>query len=277
MLPVVLDVDGATGTAAEDRRRQAHRQRSSAATADRRQGAPGPDRRRRSATRRIDHAINDTVGNDFQRAETLSLPITLGILLLTFGALFAAGVPVLLALSAVGTAIGLAGLVSHLLPVSDSLNSVILLIGMAVGVDYSLFYVRRTREERARGASRRDAIDIAAATSGRAVVVSGIAVFVAMAGLLLSGNAVFSSMAVGTMLVVAVAVLGSLTVLPAVLVAARRQGRPAAHPAGAPAAPATARAGSGRPSCGSCCAKPLVSLVIAGAAHGRARAAGARA
>ena len=79
---------------------------------------------------------------------------------------------------------------------------------MAVGVDYSLFYVRRTREERARGASRRDAIDIAAATSGRAVVVSGLAVIVAMAGLLLSGNVVFSSMAVGTMLVVAVAVLG---------------------------------------------------------------------
>ena len=143
--------------------------------------------------------------------------MTLGILLLAFGALFAAGVPLLLALSAVGTSIGLAGLVSHLLPVSDTLNSVILLIGMAVGVDYSLFYVRRTREERARGASRREAIDIAAATSGRAVVVSGIAVIVAMAGLLLSGSSVFSSMAIGTMLVVAVAVLGSLTVLPAVL------------------------------------------------------------
>ena len=97
------------------------------------------------------------------------------------------------------------------------MNSVILLIGMAVGVDYSLFYVRRTREERARGASRREAIDIAAQTSGRAVVVSGIAVVVAMSGLLFSGNVIFSSMAIGTMLVVAVAVLGSLTVLPAVL------------------------------------------------------------
>ena len=144
-------------------------------------------------------------------------PSPSGILLLTFGALFAAGVPVLLALSAVATAIGLASLVSHVLPVDDTLNSVILLIGMAVGVDYSLFYVRRTREERARGATRREAIDIAAATSGRAVLVSGIAVIVSMAGLMLSGNVVFSSMAVGTMLVVAVAVLGSLTVLPAVL------------------------------------------------------------
>ena len=103
------------------------------------------------------------------------------------------------------------------MPTTDTLNSVILLIGMAVGVDYSLFYIRRTREERARGASRREAIDIAAQTSGRAIVVSGIAVVVAMSGLLLSGQAVFSSMAIGTMLVVAVAVVGSLTVLPALL------------------------------------------------------------
>jgi RND superfamily putative drug exporter len=165
----------------------------------------------------LDHAINGQVADDFMRAEKLSLPITLGILLLTFGAIIAAGVPVLLAMSAVGTAIGLSALVSHLQPASDTLNSVILLIGMAVGVDYSLFYVRRTREERARGASRREAIDIAAQTSGRAVVVSGIAVVVAMSGLLFSGNVIFSSMAIGTMLVVAVAVLGSLTVLPAVL------------------------------------------------------------
>jgi len=215
VLPVVLDVDGATGTAAEDVA-DTRIEAVQAATAD-------VARAHRDLTvagvgdASINHAINATVADDFQRAETLSLPVTLGILLLTFGALFAAGIPVLLALSAVATAIGFAALVSHLFPVSDTLSSVILLIGMAVGVDYSLFYVRRSREERAKGADRRQAIDIAAATSGRAVVVSGIAVVVAMAGLLLAGNAVFSSMAVGTMLVVAVAVLGSLTVLPAVL------------------------------------------------------------
>jgi putative drug exporter of the RND superfamily len=215
MLPVVLDVDGATGTPAEDIADQRIEAVLAATAAVARAHPQLTVAQVGDAS--LNHAINDTVGKDFARAETLSLPISLGILLLTFGALFAAGVPVLLALSAVGTAIGLSGLVSHLLPVSDSLNSVILLIGMAVGVDYSLFYVRRTREERARGASRREAIDIAAATSGRAVVVSGITVIVAMAGLLLSGNVVFSSMAVGTMLVVAVAMLGSLTVLPAVL------------------------------------------------------------
>jgi RND superfamily putative drug exporter len=215
MVAMILDVDGATGTAAADIADQ-RIEKVLAATAAVAKAHPQL-RIAQMGDASISHAINDTVGKDFQRAETLSLPISLGILLLTFGALFAAGVPVLLALSAVGTSIGLAGLVSHLLPVSDSLNSVILLIGMAVGVDYSLFYVRRTREERARGASRREAIDIAAATSGRAVVVSGVAVIVAMAGLLLSGNVVFSSMAVGTMLVVAVAMVGSLTVLPAVL------------------------------------------------------------
>jgi putative drug exporter of the RND superfamily len=215
LLPVVLDVDGATGTAAEDLA-DTRIEEVLSITASVAKSHPGLTVAEMGDAS-INHAINGVVGEDFKRAETLSLPITLAILLLTFGALFAAGVPLLLALSAVGTAIGLSALVSHLLPVSDTLNSVILLIGMAVGVDYSLFYVRRTREERARGASRREAIDIAAATSGHAVVISGIAVIVAMAGLLLSGNVVFSSMAVGTMLVVAVAVLGSLTVLPAVL------------------------------------------------------------
>ncbi len=215
VLPMVLDVDSLTGTPAEDLAAE-RIDTVVAATAGVAERHPGVTVAQVGGTS-IDRAIGDVVESDFQRAETLSLPVTLGILLLAFGALFAAGVPLLLALSAVGTSIGLAGLVSHLLPVSDTLNSVILLIGMAVGVDYSLFYVRRTREERARGASRREAIDIAAATSGRAVVVSGIAVIVAMAGLLLSGSSVFSSMAIGTMLVVAVAVLGSLTVLPAVL------------------------------------------------------------
>jgi putative drug exporter of the RND superfamily len=215
LLPVVLNVNGATGSAALDVA-DTHIEKVLAATAAVARNHPGLTVAEMGDAS-INHAINGVVGSDFKRAEMLSLPITLAILVLTFGALFAAGVPVLLALSAVGTAIGLSALVSHLLPVDDSLNSVILLIGMAVGVDYSLFYVRRTREERARGASRREAIDIAAATSGHAVVVSGIAVIVSMAGLLLAGNVVFSSMAVGTMLVVAVAVVGSLTVLPAVL------------------------------------------------------------
>jgi putative drug exporter of the RND superfamily len=93
----------------------------------------------------------------------------------------------------------------------------IVLMGMAVGVDYSLFYLKREREERQNGASHTRAVEIAAATSGHSVVVSGIAVVVSMAGLYLANDAVFASLATGSIIVVAVAVLGSLTVLPALL------------------------------------------------------------
>jgi putative drug exporter of the RND superfamily len=98
--------------------------------------------------------------------------VTLIILLVVFGALIAAGVPILLALSAVGAAVGLSAFASYLVPTNDLLSSVVLLVGMAVGVDYSLFYIRRDREERAKGDSVDHAIAVTAATSGRAVVVS---------------------------------------------------------------------------------------------------------
>ncbi|MBQ0900685.1 MMPL family transporter [Micromonospora sp. U21] len=165
----------------------------------------------------IGQALDETLGKDFKRAELLSLPVTLAILIVAFGALIAASVPVLLALSSVAAAMGLSTLASHLVPATDTTAPVILLIGMAVGVDYSLFYVRREREERAKGRSGLDAVEIAAETSGHAVVVSGFAVIISMAGLLLAGDVVFSSLAVGSILVVAVAVVGSLTVLPALL------------------------------------------------------------
>lgn len=166
-----------------------------------------------------DKALSERFEDDFQKAEVLSLPITLIILVVAFGALVAATVPVLLALSSVGAALGLIGLTSQLMPVDEAISSVVLLIGMAVGVDYALFYVRREREEKAKGADGLSAIDIAAQTSGRAVLVSGLTVLVAMAGMFFTGNATFSSFAVGTMLVVAVAMVGSLTVLPAMLAA----------------------------------------------------------
>ncbi|WBQ07086.1 MMPL family transporter [Kribbella sp. CA-293567] len=165
----------------------------------------------------IGKALDETLGEDFKRAEMFSLPVTLIILLLAFGALIAAAVPLVLALTAVVAAIGLSAAASQLVPAVDAVNSVILLIGMAVGVDYSLFYLRREREERAKGRTHLDAVEVAAATSGHAVVVSGTAVIISMAGLFLARDAVFSSFAVGSILVVAVAVVGSLTVLPAIL------------------------------------------------------------
>ncbi|RJQ82652.1 MMPL family transporter [Pseudonocardiaceae bacterium YIM PH 21723] len=166
----------------------------------------------------IKKAMSDLAMKDLTRAELFSLPVTLIILVFCFGSLIAAGVPVLLAMSSVGAAMGLSALASHLVPSTGTLSSMILLIGMAVGVDYALFYLRRDREERAKGLSHYDAVAVAAATSGHTVVVSGIAVIVSMAGLFLAGSATFSSMAIGSILVVACAVLGSLTVLPALLI-----------------------------------------------------------
>src|SRR5215213_6791327 len=139
------------------------------------------------------------------------------ILTLTFGAVVAAGIPVLLGLTSVLATVGLLGPVSQIAPVDGSVMEVVLLIGMAVGVDYSLFYLKREREERAAGRESNAAIEAAAATSGRAVLISGFTVMVAMGGMYLGGISNFASFATGTIMVVAVAMLGSLTVLPATL------------------------------------------------------------
>jgi uncharacterized membrane protein YdfJ with MMPL/SSD domain len=162
--------------------------------------------------------LNATIGADLRRAEQLSLPITLLVLVVAFGALVAASIPVVLAFTSVLATFGLSALLSHVVPIGgDTTNSVILLIGMAVGVDYSLFYLRRERDEVAAGRDRASALRIAAGTSGQAVLISGATVIVAMAGMLLAGDATFSSIAVSTMAVVLVTMVGSLTVLPALL------------------------------------------------------------
>jgi uncharacterized membrane protein YdfJ with MMPL/SSD domain len=159
----------------------------------------------------------DAFGNDFQQAEYSAVPVALGILLIAFGALVAALLPVALAITAIMATMGLMGLVSHLQPMSDTANSVMLLVGMAVGVDYCLFYLRREREEREAGRDAATALRIAAATSGRAIVVSGVTVCVAMAGMLFTGLAEFEAMGLASLMVVAVAMVGSVTVLPALL------------------------------------------------------------
>ena len=162
-------------------------------------------------------ALEELFGEDLHKAETTSLPITLVILLLAFGAFVAAMVPLLLAFSAVLATVGLLGPLSQLVPMDQSVSAVVVLVGLAVGVDYSLFYLRREREERRAGRSSEAALAAAAATSGRAVLVSGATVIVAMAGMLLSGDPTFTSFAVATMAVVAVAMFASVSVLPAVL------------------------------------------------------------
>ena len=165
-------------------------------------------------------ALMNAYTSDFNRAEHSSLPLTLLILLLAFGALVAAGVPLLLGFTAVIAALGLIKPISHLYPVAQGqIAPVVLLVGLAVGVDYSMFYLRRKLEERHAGRDDESALARAAATSGRAVLISGMTVIAAMAGMLFAGNTVFISLGLGTMLVVAVAVVGSVTVLPAVMAA----------------------------------------------------------
>jgi uncharacterized membrane protein YdfJ with MMPL/SSD domain len=160
-----------------------------------------------------DKSIND----DLHRAEILSVPVTFFVLIFAFGALVAAAVPVLLALTAVAAAFGLLGPISQAIPIDDSVRTVLVLIGMAVGVDYALFYIIRSREERRRGRPPHEALERTIRTSGRTVIVSGTTVIVAMAAMFLVGTKVFNSLAAATITVVACAVIGSVTVLPGLL------------------------------------------------------------
>jgi len=173
-----------------------------------------------------------SVGVDTQRSqdlalsEAIALPVTLLTLLVVFGSALMAAVPLLLALTSIAAAMGLSMVVSHLQPDAGVGANIILLIGMAVGVDYTLFYLKREREERARAGGRLGAealVELAAATSGRAIVVSGLAVIVSTATLYLATDVVFSSLATSTVIVVLAAVLSSLTALPALLVKIARR------------------------------------------------------
>jgi RND superfamily putative drug exporter len=164
------------------------------------------------------YELGKRFNKDFASAELMTVPITLLILLAAFGALVAAGLPVVLAFSAVLASLGLFAAITHVYAGDyQSTSAVILLIGMAVGVDYSLFYLRREREERARGNAPRRSLLRAASTSGQAVLISGATVLIAMSGMFLSGSRIFTGMALGTMLVVLCAMIGSLTVLPALM------------------------------------------------------------
>jgi putative drug exporter of the RND superfamily len=165
----------------------------------------------------VDRTASAQIGQDFRTAAVTSLPVTLVLLLIVFGALIAAGIPLLLAGTAVIAAISLLSIPSRIVPIDGTTSAIVLLVGMAVGIDYSLFYLRRVREERSAGRGTKEALHVAAATSGRAIAVSALTVMISLAGLFLTGIDVFSGVAIGTILVVGVSVLGSLTFLPALL------------------------------------------------------------
>jgi uncharacterized membrane protein YdfJ with MMPL/SSD domain len=164
-----------------------------------------------------DKALNELFNQQLTQAGVRSLPLTLLILVLVFGSLLAAWVPLMVGLMAVIATMGITNVISHITPMDPNVQSVVLLIGLAVGVDYTLFYLRREREERAAGRGERAALEAAAATSGRSVLVSGATVMIAMAGMLFAGGNTFISFSIATIIVVAIAMIGSLTVLPALL------------------------------------------------------------
>ncbi|POX56734.1 hypothetical protein C3489_02785 [Streptomyces sp. Ru71] len=169
----------------------------------------------------ISKGVDQQRGDDLALSERITLPITLVTLLVVFGSVTMAGVPLLLALSSIAAAVGLSMVASHVSPDAGVGTNVILMIGLAVGVDYTLFHLKREREERARSGGRLSSealVELAAATSGRAVVVSGLAVVASTATLYLAADVIFSSLATGTIVVVLVAVASSLTALPALLV-----------------------------------------------------------
>ncbi|MGA5818575.1 MMPL family transporter [Kitasatospora sp. NPDC094028] len=161
--------------------------------------------------------LDDMLRKDLGKATVLSLPVTMLVMVFVFGAVIAASVPVVLGLSSVLAGLGLWGVASQAVPDPGPVSQFIVLTGLAIGVDYSLFYLKRQREERALGADTIDAIEIAAATSGHSVLVSGMVVMVSMGALYLAGHVAFASMATGAVIVVATAITSSLTVLPAML------------------------------------------------------------
>lgn len=152
-----------------------------------------------------------------QQGELIGVGVALVILVVVFGAAVAAGLPVALALLSIFVAAGATALISNAMEMSNFVVFIITMIGLAVGIDYSLFIVQRFREERALGLEKVDAIATAGATASRTVFFSGMAVAIALAGMLIMPDATFRSFAVGAMLAVAATVLASMTLLPAVL------------------------------------------------------------
>lgn len=164
-----------------------------------------------------DHELNEISKRDIESAERFGLPVALAVLVLAFGTVVAAGLPLLLGAAAILPAMGSVALIGRAFELSFFVTNMITMIGLAVGIDYSLFILGRYREELARGRPRALAVALAADTSGRAVLFSGVTVLLALSGMLLVRANVFVSLGIGAIVVVIYAVLASLTLLPALL------------------------------------------------------------
>jgi len=165
----------------------------------------------------LNHTFETLAEEDLTTGESIGIGVALIILALVFGAVVAAVIPILLAIAAIFIAIGLTGVIGQFVELNEFVPNIMTMIGLAVGIDYSLFILSRYREERANGLSETDAVAKAWATAGRAVVFSGITVVFALLGMLLIPERVFQAFGVGSILVVFVAVFTSLTLLPAMI------------------------------------------------------------
>ena len=168
-------------------------------------------------TGNLDDQIEDLVNEDFARIMMVTLVLGLGILLIAFRAVVAAVIPLILAIGAIFSATAVAAVVSQSYSLATEYSEMILLMGMAVGIDYSLFIVSRFRAERKAGKPKLDAITTASDTTGRAVFYAGITVVVSLAGLILTDNPIFISLSIAAIIVVLLAIVGSMTLLPAIL------------------------------------------------------------
>ena len=165
----------------------------------------------------VDKSVSALVDEDFQRIMLITLVLGLTIMIIAFRAVVAALIPLVLALGAIFTTIGIATVLSQSMAMVDIYTEVVLLMGMAVGIDYSLFIISRYRTERNAGRSKLDAIAVASDTTGRAVFYAGATVVLSLAGLFLTFTSIFTSLAFGAIVVVLIAIIGSLTLLPALL------------------------------------------------------------
>jgi putative drug exporter of the RND superfamily len=166
----------------------------------------------------FDRDLGEVSERDLQNGELrLGLPAALIVLVIVFGALVAASLPLLLAIVSIAVALGLTALVAAQWELSLFVTNMLVGMGLALGIDYALFVVSRFREERASGREKIDAIAATGATANRAVLFSGSAFVLAMTGLLLVQSTIMRSLALGAILVGIVSVVAALTLLPAVL------------------------------------------------------------
>ena len=161
--------------------------------------------------------VEDIADEDLGRVLIVTLVLALVMLLLVFRAVVASLIPLALAIGAITTAMGIAALVSQVYPLAEGYDVLVSMLGLAVGIDYSLFIISRFRYERQAGREKLEAIAVASNTTGRAVFYAGVTVMVSLAGLALTNNPAFISVALGVIFVVLIAIVGSLTFLPAVL------------------------------------------------------------